>query len=278
MPVATVRAGASARPAAGDESPGGISSPIDSQRPDAALRYIPSRISTTRAPRSAGDGFSVVVPGARSTIRSTTRSNDQRDVLVGQVDRDVVVASRAPTRVAARSSSTWPRSPVTRMLSWCGLPKVPRGIEAPQTVPIAPLPKRTAIASWSSTALPGEAVNAATALAPAATGRGAAPARCVSQLALAVAAAGELRVAPRLAARKRIDRRRRGTSSRLVSRSRTTVVIWTSTCSTGPSRRLRASRRGAASRCPSRSRRSTARRPAALRASASMAQASAGSG
>ena len=138
------------------------------------------------------------------------------------------------TRGAAMSSSTCPRWPVIRMLSWCWSPKAPRGIDAPPIAPIAPLSNRTAMASCSSTAVPGDAVNAATALARSdGTRRSTRPMAWVSwRLPVAAARTSPAPTTSRRAAAGR--RRRRDTWSRSVSRSRTIVAIWTSTCSTSP--------------------------------------------
>ncbi len=56
---------------------------------------MPSRISTTRAPSDAGEGLSVVRPRARSTIRSVTRSNDQRTSSSDSCDLEIDPAHRA---------------------------------------------------------------------------------------------------------------------------------------------------------------------------------------
>ena len=190
-PVATIRAGrprlTSGRVAAvwlpAVPTPRSGTSPRGPRRPGPRAR-------PASGSRSSG-------PIARSTNRSTTRSNDhvtsssvsstvmsscsprlRRDAAAGRV--------RAAAGRARRSRGCW---------SWCEFRKLPQGMAAPETVPIAPSPKRSAIASWSSTAPPAGPVSAATSVARSGSSRKSRP-ETVRELALAVAAARYLRVAP----------------------------------------------------------------------------------
>ena len=209
-PAARARGGRARRPPGADRAArhgaaGRASAPADGLDPARLGAPVHGRRGSRRParPSEAGEGLTVVVPRARSTSRSVTRSNDQRTSSSSSAAVTSSPAIERATRRPAMSSRTCPRRPVTRMVSWCSFPKVPAGSDAPPIEPMAPPSKRTTSASWSSTLAPGS-VGEGGHLAGSQVRQqvGHQPER-VGQLALAVAAARDRGVRPGLAARQR---------------------------------------------------------------------------